>query len=83
MSMPTVWLQQTGGIVIVLLILLDVFLTVLYARMGSGLLSPRLARMVWYTFRLGARSFPRHCDRIATFCGPVILVLLVFVWTAG
>jgi hypothetical protein len=83
MSMPTVWLQQISGIVIVLLILLDVFLTVLYARMGSGLLSPRLARIVWYAFRLAARSFPRHCDRIASFCGPVILVLLVFVWTAG
>ena len=29
-------LQQISGILIVLLILLDVFLTVLYARMGSG-----------------------------------------------
>lgn len=36
-------LQQISGILIVLLILLDVFLTVLYARMGSGLISPRLA----------------------------------------
>jgi hypothetical protein len=38
--MLIVWLQQIGGILIVLLILLDVFLTVLYASMGSGLLSP-------------------------------------------
>jgi hypothetical protein len=56
---------------------------VLYARMGSGLMSPRLARMVWYAFRALAQSFPRHCARIASFCGPVILVLLVFMWTAG
>jgi len=78
-----VCLQQISGVVVVLLILLDVFLTVLYARMGSGLLSPRLARTVWLVFRALARSFPRHCDHIASFCGPVILVLLVFVWTAG
>ena len=41
--MLLVRLQQISGILIVLLILLDVFLTVLYARMGSGLISPRLA----------------------------------------
>lgn len=76
-------LQQISGILIVLLILLDVFLTVLYARMGSGLLSPLLARSVWLVFRALAKSFPRHCDLIASFCGPIILVLLVFVWTAG
>ena len=81
--MLTARLQQISGIVIVLLILLDVFLTVLYARMGSGVLSPRLARAVWHVFRVVAQSFPRYCDRIASFCGPVILVLLVFVWTAG
>jgi hypothetical protein len=36
--------QQISGILIVLLILLDVFLTVPYARMGSGLISLQLAR---------------------------------------
>jgi len=76
-------LQQVSGILIVLLILLDVFLTVLYARMGSGLLSPRLARAVWLAFRALAQSSPRFCDRIASFCGPVILVLLAFIWIAG
>jgi hypothetical protein len=34
--------QQIGGILLVLLVLLDVFLTVLYARMGSGLVSRTL-----------------------------------------
>lgn len=81
--MLTAWLQQISGILIVLLILLDVFLTVLYARMGSGLISPQLARTVWHGFRLVARGFPRSGDRIASFCGPVILVSLVFVWIAG
>ncbi|GAA3761834.1 hypothetical protein [Terriglobus aquaticus] len=81
--MLLVRLQQISGIAIVLLILLDVFLTVLYARMGSGLLSPHLSRLVWLAFRGLGRIFPRNCDRIASFCGPVILVFLVFVWTLG
>ena len=68
-------LQQISGILIVLLILLDVFLTVLYARMGSGLISPQLARTVWRVFRVVARSFPRYCARIASFCGPSSLCL--------
>lgn len=76
-------LQQISGILVVLLILLDVFLTVLYARMGSGLLTPHVARTVWHAFRVIARSFPRFCDRIVSFCGPVILVVLIFVWSAG
>ena len=76
-------LQQISGILIVLLILLDVFLTVLYARMGSGLISPQLAQTVWRAFRVVARISPRYCDRIASFCGPVILVSLVFMWMAG
>lgn len=81
--MLTVYLQQISGIIIVLLILLDVFLTVLYARMGTGLISTRLAHIVWRLFRIVARSIPRYCDRIASFCGPVILILLVFTWIAG
>lgn len=81
--MLTLHLQQICGILIVLLILVDVFLTVLYARMGSGLISPRLAHLVWRIFHKLAQSLPRYRDRIASFCGPVILVLLVFTWIAG
>ncbi len=76
-------LQQISGILIVLLILLDVFLTVLYARMGSGLISPWIARTIWRVFRVIARSSPHYCARIASFCGPVVIVALVFVWMAG
>ena len=81
--MLIVRLQQISEILIVLLILLDVFLIVLYARMGSGLISPQRARMVSRAFRMVARRFPRYCDRIESFCGPIILVSLVFVWVAG
>lgn len=81
--MFTIRVQQISGILIVLLTLLDVFLTVLYARMGSGVISPRLSHIVWRVFRVVARSVQSYCNRIASFCGPVILILLVFTWIAG
>ncbi len=34
-------------------------------------------------FRALARMVPRYCDRIASFCGPFILICMVFVWIAG
>jgi hypothetical protein len=60
--------------------LLDVFLTVLYARMGAGIISLRLACVVWWIFRKIARPIARYRDVILSYCGPSILVLLVFTW---
>ena len=40
------WFEQILGGLLLLLILLDVFLTVLYARASSGIFSPRVARSV-------------------------------------
>lgn len=76
-------IQQIGGTVLILLILLDVFLTVLYARMGSGLVSRRLGRLVWRCFRVIAQSKRKNRDRTLSFCGPAILVALVFTWVSG
>jgi hypothetical protein len=46
-------LQQVFGALLMLAILLDVFLTVLYARVGAGIVSQKLARLTW---RLSAFS---------------------------
>ena len=45
------WLEQGFGAALVVLVLLDVFFTVLYARIGSGIASQRLARWAWWFFR--------------------------------
>jgi len=74
--------EQIAGAVVTLVVLLDMFMTVLYARAGTELLSPVVARATWLGFRLVSRSFGRHRGRVLTFCGPVILVALVFVWAA-
>ena len=77
------WVEQIIGALLMLLILLDVFLTVLYARADAGILSPRVALGVWWLFRTISKLFERHRAAILSFCGPVILVMLILVWAAG
>jgi hypothetical protein len=74
------WLEQALGIFLILLMLADVFLTVLYARAGTGIVGIRLAHVTWAAFRAAAGALgPRGGDVLA-FCGPAILVLLVATW---
>jgi hypothetical protein len=72
-------LEQVFGAVLMLAVLLDVFLTVLYARVGTGILSPKLARLTWRLFRLLPAGPYRPI--VLSFCGPAILVLLVLTWS--
>jgi hypothetical protein len=72
-------LEVLAGAIVLAITLLDVFLTVLYARAGSGLLTPRLARGVWKMFR--GLSGGRHA-RILSYCGPAQLIALVLMWGA-
>ena len=74
------WLEQILGILLVLFILVDVFLTVLYARMGAGILSTQLARVVWRGFRALARLLGARSRMLLSFCGPFILVSVLLVW---
>jgi hypothetical protein len=71
------------GAAVMLLVLTDLFLTVLYARVGASVFSNRLARLVWRLFKVVALRFPLHKGAILSFCGPVILLLLVAIWTLG
>jgi hypothetical protein len=71
------WLEPLAGGIVLAITLLDVFLTVLYARAGTGLLAPWLGRGVWRVFR--GLSGGRHAG-ILSYCGPVQLVALVLMW---
>jgi hypothetical protein len=75
--------EQIAGAVLTAVVLLDVFLTVLYARAGTELLSAVVARTIWRVFRVVSGPFGGHRGKVLTFCGPVILVALIFVWAAG
>ncbi len=77
------WLEQALGALLVLFILLDVFLTVLYARIGASVLARWLARLTWWLFRGISKPFGRHRAGVLSFCGPAILVVLVLFWALG
>jgi hypothetical protein len=74
-------LIQALGALLMGLVLLDVFLTVLYARIGTSILAKHLAAGTWRAFRAFAMLAGRRRRGIVlAYCGPVILLLLVGVW---
>jgi len=73
-------LEQAAGAILILFVLLDVFLTVLYARAGTGILSERLARTLWRLFKPFARLFGSNRGKVLSFCAPSVLVSLVGTW---
>jgi len=76
-------LEQVVGAALFAVVLLDVFLTVLYARMGASLLAGRLAKLTWGGVRTASAPLGERQGVVLSFCGPAILVLLVTAWTAG
>jgi hypothetical protein len=75
--------EQLGGAALMLLFLADVFLTVLYARAGTGLLAPYWNRAIWTTLRAASTLFGRRGSVILSFAGPVIIVALIAFWALG
>jgi hypothetical protein len=71
--------EAIAGALLMALVLADVFLTVLYARAGTGIISDRLARLVWLAMRLLASD--RNKGHLLSFCGPVIVVALLLSWS--
>lgn len=74
-------LAQAAGGVLASMALADIFLTVLYARSGSALLSERVNPMLWRVFRQVARYLPRRSRNLfLSFFGPVVMVLTILIW---
>ena len=76
-------IEQIGGAVLMALFLVDVFLTVLYARAGTGLLAPRWNRLVWAIVKGIARLSGRHRATVLSYAGPLIVVALIAFWALG
>lgn len=74
------WLEPLLGALLMLLVLLDVFLTVLYARAGAGLISRVHARWTWRLFLAVSKPFGRARGLFLSLVGPAILVTLVLLW---
>jgi hypothetical protein len=75
---------------LILCALIDIFVTVLYAKIGShgasragtGIISLRVGRATWWMFRRLSSRLPVRRDGVWSFCGPVTVVLLVVVWSS-
>jgi hypothetical protein len=76
-------LEQLAGAALMLLFLADIFLTVLYARAGTGLLAPYWNRAIWTLLHAAAKLFGKRRGAVLSFAGPLIIVLLIGFWALG
>ena len=76
-------LEQGIGVLLLLIVLLDVFLAVLYARIGTSIIASRLGQLIWAAFIKLSKLCGSKRGAPLSFCGPVILVLLVGLWAFG
>src|SRR3954466_14890980 len=74
------WLEPAAGVLLMFLALLDLFLTVLYARAGAGFISDRVARTNWAFFRWFSGAFGRRRAIVLSLSGSMIVVSLVTTW---
>lgn len=72
--------QVSSGAIIMLFALLDIFLTVLYARAGSGVFSRFVCAWEWRLLRRLAMLFGRRAQVFLSLCGPAIVVSLIMWW---
>jgi hypothetical protein len=80
-------LTQVIGIGLVLIALIDIYLTVLYPR-SKNWISMRFSRLIWSIFQhLAAAPIWRTLgfganfrQRLLSYCGPTVLVVVVLLW---
>lgn len=76
-------LEQFFGAALMLLFLADIFLTILYARAGTGLLAPYCTRAVWALLRNCAKLCGRRRGTLLSLGGPLLVVSLIGFWALG
>ncbi|MFN3435641.1 MAG: ion channel [Sphingomonas sp.] len=76
-------LEPGIGAALVLLFLADIFLTVLYARAGTGLLAPHWIRAIWAAFRAAASLFGRRRGVLLSRARPASGGSVLGVWALG
>lgn len=73
-------LLQTLGAALVVTALADIYLTVLFARSGRGLLTPQLYRTSWAGLRTAARLGRGRGRSLLEHSGPLLIVLTLLTW---
>ncbi|MBD2433496.1 MULTISPECIES: potassium channel family protein [Fischerella] len=75
-------LVQIVGVGLVILSLIDIYLTVLFPRLGSSLLSLSLGKGMWRLFRLLARTVPCKDEKLLSHSGPTLIIVTVTLWVS-
>ena len=73
-------MEPAAGGALMFVALLDLFLTVLYARAGAGFVSDQVARGTWVVFRHISKLFGRKRAIVLSLSGSFIVVALVAAW---
>lgn len=68
------------GAILGVLVLVDIFLIVLYARTSTGLISRMVAHTVWRAFVWVGRRLGGWKNRFLTLAGPITLITVLMVW---
>lgn len=76
------WLLQAAGTGFILLAVADVVLTVLHPRSGTGLISPRVQRMLWRGIIRAAKHWPKRSQRFLSLGGPLMMLTSVGTWVS-
>jgi hypothetical protein len=73
------WIVTALGTAILLLVLVDVFLSVLHIDSG-GIVVPRVHRWVWRLARIACRAMPGHRRALLALAGPMMMVAMFSAW---
>lgn len=80
MSPALTALSLAGGVALLGLLVLDVFVTIFLPGSGAGPVTGRAYRATWWLWRQVTRRAGRHRRRLLGLCGPVLLPLTVLLW---
>lgn len=74
---------QILGIGIILIALVDVYLTVLYPRTGKSVVSLQLSKGIWQLFRWLSHLPGFRKQDVLSYCGPTLLVAIASFWVCA
>src|SRR5215208_6524268 len=72
--------EEVLGAILGLIVLVDIFLLILYARANTTIISTQLSHFAWKTFVWLSKPLGRWRETFLTLSGPMILVMVLASW---
>jgi Ion channel len=74
------FLAYVVGVGIIILCLIDIYLTVLFPSLGTSILSLPLGQRLWRLFRWVADNIPLKKEKLLAHSGPTLMIITVVMW---